>query len=126
MCQDGGLSESCLEGFECLGVAGAPGEQGTLVGETNQGYDDVREPNELVIKVGETQEGLDCLEVSWGRPDTDHIGLGGVHRDASGGNHKTQEFNLLHVEQALLGFGVQVVFVKMFQHVSDVDPMIFQ
>ena len=26
MCQDGGLSESCLEGFEHLGVVGAPGE----------------------------------------------------------------------------------------------------
>src|SRR5882724_9733430 len=104
-----------------------PDERGVLVGETNQGYDDVREPhNESVIKVGETQEGLDCLEVSCGRPDTDHVGLGSVHRDASGGNHKTQELNLLCVEQALLRFGVQVVFTKTFQDTSDMDLMIFQ
>jgi len=28
-------------------------------------------------------------------------------------------------KQALLGFGVQVIFMKMFQDVSDVDPMVF-
>jgi len=44
MCQDGGLGESCLEGFECLGVVGAPDEWGVLAGEMNQRYDDVREP----------------------------------------------------------------------------------
>src|SRR5882724_10439386 len=127
MHQNGGLCEGCFEGFKCLGVVGAPDEWGVLAGETNQGYDDVGEPhNESAIKVGKTQEGLDCLEVSRGRPDTDHVGLGSVHRDASGGNHKTQELNLLHVEQALLGFEVQVVSAKMFQDTSDVDPMIFQ
>ena len=51
------------------------------MGEVNQGYD-VREPhNESAIKVGETQECLDCLEVSWGWPDTDCISLGHVHGD---------------------------------------------
>ena len=60
-----------------------------LACEENQGDDNVREPhNELMIKVGETQECLDCLEVSWGRPDTDHVSLGHVHGDASGGDHK--------------------------------------
>ena len=50
------------------------------MGGMNQGYDDVREPhNESEIKVGETQEGMDCLEVSRGRPDTDCVSLGGVH-----------------------------------------------
>ena len=79
MLQDGGLGEGCFEGFEHLGMVGAPGEQGVLVGEANQGYDNVGEPhNESTIKVGETQECLDCLEVSWGRPDTDCISFGGV------------------------------------------------
>jgi len=108
-------------------VVGAPDEQGVLAGETNQGHDDVREPhNKSAIKVGKTQEGLDCLEVGQGRPYADRICFGSVHRDASGGDHKTQELNLLHVEQELLGFGVQVIFTKMFQDTSDVDPMIFQ
>src|SRR5882724_4040916 len=120
MCQDGGLCEGRFEGFKRLGVVGAPDEQGILLGEANQGDDDVGEPlNELTIKVGETQECLDCFEVSRGRPDTDRIGLGGVHRDASGSNHKAQELNLLHVEQALFGFGVQVIFTKTFQDSSD-------
>ena len=79
-----------------------------------------------MIEVGEPQESLDCLEVSRGQPDADSISLGGVHGDASGSDHKTQELNLLHVEQALLGFGVQVIFAKMFQDASDMDPMIFQ
>src|SRR5882724_6636289 len=115
MCQDGGLCEGRFEGFKCLGVVGAPDEWGILSGEANQGDDDVREPlNESMIKVGETQECLDCFEISRGWPDTDRIGLGGVHRDASGGNHKAQELNLLHVEQALFGFGVQVIFAKTF------------
>ena len=35
VCQDGGLGESCFEGFECLGVIGAPGERCVLVGEAN-------------------------------------------------------------------------------------------
>ena len=48
MCQDGGLSESHLEGFECLGVVRAPGEWAVLACEVNQGDEDVGEPhNEL-------------------------------------------------------------------------------
>ena len=69
---------------------------------------------------------MDHFEVSWSWPDTDCIGLGSVHGDASGGNHKTQELNLLHVEQALLGFGVQVILAKALQDTSDVNPMLFQ
>jgi len=48
-----------------LGWSGAPGEWGVLVGETNQGYDDVREPhnNGIGDKSWQNQEGLDCLEV---------------------------------------------------------------
>ena len=46
MCQDGGLSEGCFEGFECLGVVRSPGEQGVLSGEVNQGYDNVGEPHD--------------------------------------------------------------------------------
>src|SRR5882724_5735023 len=127
MRQDGGLCEGRFEGFKCLGVVGAPDEQGILSGEVNQGDDDVGEPlNELTIKVGETQECLDCFEVSRGRPDTDCIGLGCVNRDASGSNNKAQELNLLCVEQELFGFGVQVVFPKMFQDSSDMNPMLFQ
>src|SRR5882724_4310623 len=127
MRQDGGLCEGRFEGFKRLGVVGAPDERGILSGEANQGDDDVGEPlNELTIKVGKTQECLDCFEVSRGWPDTDHIGLGGVHRDASGSNHKAQELNLLCVKQALFGFGVQVVFVKTFQDALDMDSMIFQ
>jgi len=37
MCQDGGLGEGSLEGFERLGVVRAPSEQGVLAGEANQG-----------------------------------------------------------------------------------------
>ena len=104
-----------------------PQANGVSLGVRQIGYDNVREPhNELVIEVGETQECLDCLEVNWGQPDTDHISLGGVHRYASGGNHKTQELNILRVEQTLLGFGVQVIFMKTFQDMSAMDLMIFQ
>src|SRR5882724_1311388 len=127
MRQDGGLCEGRFEGFKCLGVVGAPDEQDILSGKANKGDDDVGEPlNESTIKVGETQECLDCFEVIQGQPDTDCIGLGGVHRDASGSNHKAQELNLLRVEQALFGFGVQVVFAKTFQDSSDMNPMLFQ
>jgi len=93
----------------------------------NQGDDNVGEPhNESAIKVGKPQECLDCLEVSWSWPDADSIGLGHVHGDASGSDHESQELNLLHVEQALLGFRVQVVLVKVLQDTSDVNPMLFQ
>src|SRR5882724_4855966 len=85
MRQDGGLGESSLEGFECLGVVRAPSEWGVLAGEANQGNDDVEEPNnESAIEVGEPQECLDCLEISQGWPDADSIGLCCVHGDAMG------------------------------------------
>ena len=58
----------------------------------------------MAIKVGETKESLDCLEVSRGRPDGDGISLGTVHGDASRGDHETQELDFLSVEQTLLGF----------------------
>ena len=79
------------------------------------------------MKVGETQECLDCLEVSRGQPDTDHIGLGSVHGNASGGDHKTQELDLLHMKhmkQALLRFGVQVILTKALQDASHMNLMI--
>jgi len=63
------------------------------------------------------------LESSRGRPDADSIGLGCVHGDAQGGDHKTKELNLLRVEQALLGFQVQVIFMKTFKTRKNVDPM---
>src|SRR5882724_1979832 len=127
MRQDRGLCEGCFKGFKRFGVVGAPDERGILSGKANQGDDDVGEPlNELTIKVGETQECLDCFEVSRGRPDTDCIGLGCVNRDASGSNNKAQELNLLRVEQTLFGFGVQVIFAKTFQDLSDMNPMLFQ
>jgi len=44
MCQDGCLCKGCLEGCECFGVIGAPGERGVLAGEANQGDDNVGEP----------------------------------------------------------------------------------
>ena len=127
MHQDGGLGEGSLEGFKRLGVVRAPSKWGVLAGEVNQGNDDVREPNnELAIEVGEPQECLDCLEISRGQPDTDRIGLGHVHGDASGGDHEAQELNLLRVEQALLEFRVQVVLAKVLQDASDMNPMLFQ
>ena len=77
MHQDGGLGEGHLEGFECLSVVGAPSKRGVLTGEANQGNDNVGEPNnESAIEVGEPQECLDCLEVSWGQPDADCISFG--------------------------------------------------
>jgi len=95
--------------------------------EANQGNDNVREPhNESVVEVGEAQEFLDCFEVGQHQPDTDSIGLGSVHGDASGSDHTAQELNLLSVEQTLLGFGVQVLLMKVLQDMSDMNPMIFQ
>src|SRR5882724_565466 len=127
MHQDGGLGEGSLEGFERLGVVRAPSEWGVLAGEANQGNDDVREPNnESAIEVGKSQECLDCLEISRGQPDADSISVGHVHGDASGGDHEAQELNLLHVEQALLGFQAQVILAKALQGTSDVNPMLFQ
>jgi len=67
-----------------------------------------------------------ALRLVWSWPDADSVGLGGVHGDAGGSDHKAQELNLLSVEQALLGFGVQVVLVKSFQDVLDMNLMIFQ
>jgi len=126
MHQDGCLGKGCLEGLKCLGVVRAPGEWGVLSHEVNQGDDDVRESyNELAIEVGEPQKCLDCFEVGWGWPDTDHVSFGHVHGDASGGDHKAQELNLLHVEQAIFGFGVQVILTKMLQDMSDMNLMIF-
>ena len=82
--------------------------------------------NELAVEVGEAQECLDCLEVSWCWPDADSISLGSVHGDASGSDHKTQEFDLLSVEQTFFRFGMQVVLAQMFQDTSDVDLVIFK
>jgi len=72
MCQDGSLGECSLEGLECLGVVGSPGERGVLACEANQGDDDVGEPhNESAIELAKPKEPLDCLEVSRGQPGTD-------------------------------------------------------
>jgi len=107
-------------------VVGAPGERGVIASEPNQGDDDVRKHNDKsVIEVFKTYECLDCLEVSQGGPDADSIGFGGVHGDAGGSDHKAQELNLLSVEQALLGFGVQVILAKMLQDTVDMDLVIF-
>src|SRR5882672_9577164 len=65
-------------------------------------------------------------KVSRGQPDADGVGLGSVHGDASGSDHKAQEFDLLSVEQTLFGLGVQIVLAQTFQHTSDVNPMIFK
>src|SRR5882724_10382107 len=125
MSQDGGLGEGRLQGSECLSMVRAPSKQGVFAGEANQGNDDVGEPdNESAIEIGESQEHLDCLKISRGQPGADSVGLGGVHGDASGSNHKAQELNVLHVEQTLFGFGVQVVFAKTFQDSSDMNPML--
>jgi len=89
MHQGGCLGEDCFKGFECLGLVRAPDEWGVLVGEVNQGDNDVGEPNnESAIEVSETQEHLDCVEVRQGQPDADSIGLGSVHGDSSGGDHE--------------------------------------
>jgi len=64
---------------------------------------------------------LDCLEVSKGWPDTDSVCFGSVHGDASGGDHKAQEFDSLSVEQTLFRFGVQIVLTKMLQDALDMD-----
>src|SRR5882724_2609556 len=96
-----------------------PQANGVSLGVRQIGYDNVREPhNESAIKVGKTQECLDCLKVSWGWPNTNHISLGSVHGDGSGGDHKSQELNLLCMKQALLRFGVQVILAKVIQDTS--------
>ena len=64
MCQDRGLGKGLFECVGHLGMVRAPGEWGVLVGEENQGYDDVGEPhNELAIEVGEVKECLDCFNI---------------------------------------------------------------
>src|SRR5882724_8353142 len=127
MHQDGGLGEGSLEGLERLGVVRAPSERGVLAGEVNQGDDDLGEPNnESAIGFGEPQECLDCLKISQGWPDADSISFGHVHGDASGSDHEAQELNLLHVEQAFLGFRVQVVLAKALQDTLDMNLMLFQ
>src|SRR5882672_7622428 len=65
-------------------------------------------------------------EVSRGRPDADGVSLGSVHGDASGGDHKAQEFDLLSVEKTLFRLGVQVILAQSIQHASDMDLMIFK
>ena len=53
MRQDGCHGEGVFEGSECLHMIGTPGERGVLVGETNEGDDEVREPNnESEIEIG--------------------------------------------------------------------------
>ena len=97
-------------------MVGAPGEWGVFVHEVNQGDNDVGEPhNELAIEVSETSECLDCLEVCQGWPYTDCIGLGYVHGDASGGDHETQEFNLMCVEQAHSGLECKSYLQRHFK-----------
>jgi len=39
---------------------------------------------------------------------------------------KAQELNIGHVEQALLGFGVQVILIVMLQDVFDMTQFVFQ
>ena len=53
MRQNGCCGEGMFEGSERLHMIGTPGERGVLAGETNEGDDDVREPNnESAIEVG--------------------------------------------------------------------------
>jgi len=126
MCQDGCLGKGCFEGFKHLGVIGAPGKLGVLAGEMNERYNDVREPhNESVIEVGKPKNAWTALRfIGVGQMLTVSVLL--CPWRCSGGDHEAQEFNPLHVEQALLGFGVQVVLMKVFQDALHVDPMIFQ
>jgi len=43
-----------------------------------------------------------------------------------GVDHEAQEFDPLSVEQTLFGLGMQIILAQTFQHMSDMDLMIFQ
>jgi len=77
MCQDGGLGEGSLEVSNASVWSGAPSEQGVLVGEVNQGNDDVGEPNnESVIEVGNPKNAWTALRLVRVGQDADCVGFG--------------------------------------------------
>jgi len=127
MRQNGGLCEGCFEGFKHLVWLGPQMNGVSLRVRRIRGMTMSENPTmNWREKLAKPKKAWTALRLVGVGQNTDHVGLGSVHRDARGGNHKTQELNLLCVEQALLGFGVQVVFAKTFQDTLDMDPMIFQ
>ncbi len=96
-----------------------------MSGKVDQRGRQLREaPNEPPVEVGESQEALDVSDARRDRPGKDGGDLGGVHLDASRGDHESQEFDRGMVEYALLEFGIQPVQSKSFQHQADM-PIVF-
>jgi len=78
MCENQSLGKSLLEGAEHGVSLGIPVPRCIFVGEASKGYNDVRiVENEMLIEVGEAEEGLNLLEVlrSWPLEDSIDFGL---------------------------------------------------
>ena len=66
--------------------------------------------DESSVEVGESEEGLDCLDVMRLGPGSDDLGFGLVHRNPRGRDDEAEVFDGVGVEGGFREVGVEVVF----------------
>lgn len=76
-------------------------------------------PNELAVKVSESQESLNLLSVSGSRPRTYRLDCLQVHADLSFSHHITQEGNLGDMKLAFLSPYEELVVHEPLKGTSD-------
>ena len=74
--------------------------------------------NESVIKVSETEEGLDLFDLLRGRPIADDLNLRGVHLETTGADDKAKEVGRFDAELAFLDLGIKIVGAEAAQYLS--------
>src|SRR5467141_1376018 len=98
--------------------------RGTLAGKTCERNGDFGiSVNETTIEVGETEEGLNVLDLSGFRPSLDDLDFVLGHGEAFGRQHVSKVFAGSDVELAFVCTGKKSVSVESAKYFSDVSLM---
>ena len=79
------------------------GKQDYCVGEID---------NKMSVEICESEKGLDLFQVQRNWPITNSFCFCNIHRNACGGDHKSEEFNGMSMKKGFLRFDVKVVLPK--------------
>ena len=111
--QDRSLHEGKLELFESGLVLWLPLELGILPSESGNRDYCVREiDDKMSVEICKSKKGLDLFQVQRDRPIANSLCFRNIHRNASGGDHKSKEFDRMSMKEGFLGFDVQAVLQK--------------
>src|SRR5882672_2527903 len=96
--------------------------RGTLVGKTRERNGDFGiSVNEMTVKVGKTEEGLNVLDFSGFRPILDYLDFVVGHREAFGRQHVSEVFAGSDVELAFVCTGKKSISAESAKYFSDVS-----